>query len=93
MGRFINFYVISIFTLVNILYSQTFNLDPLMLQETSIGPRASGMGNAYTAIADDATALGWNPAGLGTLNKARGAISSTVHFGNLDIDPAETVNP
>jgi hypothetical protein len=30
------------------------------------GSRAAGMGEAYVAIADDATATHWNPAGLGT---------------------------
>ena len=29
-----------------------------------VGPRALGMGNAFTAVADDATAGFWNPAGL-----------------------------
>ncbi len=30
-----------------------------------VGARALGMGNAYTGIADDYTAIFWNPAGLG----------------------------
>ena len=29
-----------------------------------VGARALGMGNAFTAVADDATAGFWNPAGL-----------------------------
>ena len=29
-----------------------------------IGARATAMGDAYTAIADDATAVYWNPAGI-----------------------------
>jgi hypothetical protein len=35
--------------------------------ETSGGTRALGMGGAFTAVADDATATWWNPAGLSTL--------------------------
>ncbi|HED09617.1 MAG TPA: hypothetical protein ENJ10_02930 [Caldithrix abyssi] len=34
-----------------------------------IGARAMGMGNAYSAVADDYSALYWNPAGLGQLKK------------------------
>ncbi len=35
-----------------------------------IGARAAAMGGAFTALADDATALYWNPAGLAQLKKA-----------------------
>src|SRR6059036_2356380 len=35
------------------------------LHET-IGIRAQGMGGAFVAVADDATATWWNPAGLAT---------------------------
>lgn len=34
-----------------------------------VGARAIGMGSAYTAVADDATAIYWNPAGLSRLSK------------------------
>ena len=32
------------------------------------GGRALGLGNAYTAVADDSSSIFWNPAGLGILN-------------------------
>jgi len=35
--------------------------------ETAGGVRALGMGGAFTAVADDASATWWNPAGLSTL--------------------------
>ncbi len=38
---------------------------PAAFLEQGIGPRAMGMGGAFTAVADDATAGYWNPAGLG----------------------------
>ena len=34
-----------------------------------VGARAVGMGGAYTALADDETALYWNPAGLSDLSR------------------------
>lgn len=36
--------------------------------ETETGARAMGMGGAFVAVADDATALHWNPAGLASLS-------------------------
>jgi hypothetical protein len=48
----------------------------------SVGVRAQGMGGAFTAIADDATATWWNPAGL-----ASGAmLNLSVEYGQLE-DP------
>jgi len=34
-----------------------------------IGARALGMGGAFTSISDDASAMFWNPAGIGMVNK------------------------
>jgi hypothetical protein len=49
----------------------------------SIGVRAQGMGGAFTAIADDATATWWNPAGLAT-----GAyLNMTLEYGEADEPP------
>jgi long-chain fatty acid transport protein len=38
------------------------------IQLNGVGTRANSMGNAYTAIADDTTALFWNPAGLADID-------------------------
>ena len=37
------------------------------------GARARGMGGAFIGVADDATAISWNPAGLATLEKMEGS--------------------
>ena len=42
------------------------------------GPRAAGMGEAYVAVADDATATHWNPAGLGNYPLASSWINAEV---------------
>jgi len=47
--------------------------------ETSGGTRALGMGGAFSAVADDATAAWWNPAGLSSL-LADGVIGRCVVF-------------
>ena len=38
-------------------------------QDMSLGARPQGMGGAFTAIADDANAVFWNPAGLAQLRR------------------------
>ncbi|MGH7740228.1 MAG: hypothetical protein ACREL1_08800, partial [bacterium] len=42
-----------------------------------IGPRAIGMGSAFTALADDASAVYWNPAGLSQLSSYELELSSS----------------
>jgi long-subunit fatty acid transport protein len=41
----------------------------LSLSNMPVGARAMGMGNAYTGIANDFSAIYWNPAGLGQMEK------------------------
>lgn len=41
----------------------------------SVGARAAGMGGAFVAIADDATALYWNAAGIARLNPDKSQLS------------------
>ncbi len=50
----------------------------------AIGTRAQGMGGAFVAVADDATATWWNPAGLAT-----GAIASLVVERAQVLEPAD----
>lgn len=38
--------------------------------DDTVGVRAQGMAGAFTAVADDATATWWNPAGLGAWNSS-----------------------
>ncbi|MBI5208588.1 MAG: UPF0164 family protein [Elusimicrobia bacterium] len=46
-----------------------------------VGARATALGGAFTAIADDATAVYWNPAGLAQLKRPEVSIAA-LHFGN-----------
>jgi len=49
--------------------------------KNGVGARALAMGGAFVAVANDATAACWNPAGLATLNDTRLAGMSTNLYG------------
>ena len=51
-----------------------------------VGARPLSMGNAFVAIADDATAVYWNPAGLTLTTKTRLFVSYAERFGQGVID-------
>jgi len=50
--------------------------------EVPIGPRAIAMGNAYTAVANDATAIFWNPAGIPQIGNEEIAATHADLFGS-----------
>lgn len=49
----------------------------LAFLKLGIGGRASALGEAYTAVTDEATATYWNPAGLAFVNRAELAFTHT----------------
>lgn len=51
-----------------------------------IGAKANGMGGAYSSIADDATALYWNPAGISNINEYQTYFSHTTLFADINLN-------
>jgi hypothetical protein len=51
-----------------------------------IGPHANAMGSAFTSIANDASALYWNPAGTADFTKSEAMFTYTNLFNDLDIN-------
>jgi len=56
-----------------------------------IGPRAIGMGGAFTAVADDASAAYWNPAGLSQISSYEISISSAPVYFENNVNPGAGV--
>jgi hypothetical protein len=57
--------------------------------QDSPGTRAAGMGGAFVAVADDASAVYWNPAGL-----ASGPLfNAQIDFGSADMMPGQPADP
>ncbi len=48
-----------------------------------MGARAAGMAESFTAVADDASALYWNPAGMSNLDNNEVQFTSTQWFGGV----------
>lgn len=51
-----------------------------------VGPRAQALGGAFTALADDATALHWNPAGVARLTASHATTAHTEWLADLNHD-------
>jgi hypothetical protein len=58
----------------------------LAAAQAPVGTRASGMAGAFVAVADDATAVYWNPAGVATGS----IVSLAIDFGRHDGVPKST---
>lgn len=62
-----------------------------------IGARANAMGGAFSAVANDATALHWNPAGIASVTEYQTMLSHTNLFADINLNfvgfvlPIETV--
>ena len=51
-----------------------------------IGSRPAGFGNAFVAIADDPTAMYWNPAGISRLKGHEVIVNHNNWFADINID-------
>ncbi|NOZ55264.1 MAG: UPF0164 family protein [Calditrichaeota bacterium] len=56
--------------------------------EIGVGARAVGMGSAFVATANDATAMYWNPAGIGRLSKIEATFTHASWFVGTNFDYA-----
>jgi len=69
--------------LISSLFSQSAQEGVELIEnESGFGIRAAGMGNAFTAVAKDYSAIYWNPAGLAQLE--RGQVSGSLYHNTFD---------
>jgi hypothetical protein len=66
--------------------SQRVATSMLTFLKIGVGARAAGLGEAFVPIADDATTLHWNPAGLADLSKRRAHVSHTEWPADIDYE-------
>jgi len=53
--------------------------------EIGVGPRAVAMGESYVAIADDASSLYWNPAGIARMEGGEAMFAHTIWFADITL--------
>jgi hypothetical protein len=58
-----------------------------------VGPRAVAMGSAYVSVANDVTAMYWNPAGISQIDNFRASFSNTKWIADLSFNYAGIVFP
>jgi hypothetical protein len=84
---------VFLFLSLQITWGQTEYLSYSSWAINGSGARAAGMGYAFTGIADDATAISWNAAGLTQLQSPEASIIARMGFGSVSEDiPAFNVD-
>ena len=58
-----------------------------------VGAKAVGMGGAYVAVANDITAMFWNPAGIAGLNQSQAIFTHTQWIADMSFNYAGVVAP
>jgi len=84
MNRFFTLFVVFLLVATQLLFAGEFNF-----KLNGNGARAAGLGYAFTGIADDATAISWNPAGLTQLYSMEASVVGRLGFGSGSISGFE----
>jgi hypothetical protein len=74
---------VFLFLSLQMIWGQTEYLSYSSWAINGSGARAAGMGYAFTAMADDATAISWNAAGLTQLQSPEASIVGRLGFGSI----------
>ena len=91
--------ILGLFLLMNNLHAQTttgvsqVGTSAAVFLNIQVGARAIGMGGAYVALANDASAIYWNPAGLARVPKGEATLMHTNWLADTNFDFGAVVLP
>jgi len=90
MKSFYKYSLIIIVLAATALYPQTLKTGTTAAQvlKFNVGPRAVGMGGAFTAISDDITAMYWNPGGTANINSNEAFFNHSTLYADVGFDYA-----
>ncbi|MFC1522646.1 PorV/PorQ family protein [Elusimicrobiota bacterium] len=71
---------IALFASASLLHAAGVGTTGGQFLRVGVGARAIGMGSSFSALADDSTAIYWNPAGLSQLEKKEIGVSYNAYF-------------
>ena len=80
----LSFFVFSLFS--SSLFATGAGITSVNFMKISQGARQSGMGEAFTGIADDVNAIYWNPAGLGQLSRHQACFMHSAWLIDVNIE-------
>ena len=93
-------YIILILGLLFVFITQTYGQGVTKVGTTAagflaidVGPRGTGMGSAYVSLANDATAMYWNPAGIAGINDFQATFCHTKWIADLSFNYTGVVVP
>jgi|GEM_PF-762875 len=93
MKKHIFFFIIIMAILPAFIYAEGAGITSLNFLKISQSARASGMGEAFTGVADDVNALFWNPAGLTQLTRHQVCLMHSVWLIDSNIEYAAYALP
>lgn len=84
---------LAIAALMSLLVPSVFAASTASFLKIPVGARQVGMGQAFTAIANDSNAAWWNPAGLGTLTSREISATDAQLFADTRYDTLSYAHP
>src|SRR5512140_952171 len=91
--RTLHLRLFAMLILIPVAVAMAQNRSGYQLNITGAGARAAGMGGAFIGVADDATAITWNPAGLTQLERMEASVVGRYVFEKTDFTDNTTDPP